>query len=104
MNPRKLNISSYFLSKYSCKTFSSAYKKAPDNANMSPKIGLDASFVSPKYKKSLINPMLIPQRQIAIPNQCRLKYVTFKNKIERMTAEGIEKSSIIMTLVIDVIV
>jgi hypothetical protein len=48
--------------------------------------------------------MEIPQIQIIIPSQCILKYLTFKKNKLKTTAEGIEKSSIIITDVILVIV
>lgn len=104
IKPKKLNTSSFFFSKYSYRTFSVAYRNAPKSAQTSPKMGLDASDVSLKYKKSFRNPTDIPRIQTDIPSQCLLKYETFKNTIERTTADGIEKSSMIMTDVIEVIV
>ena len=102
INPRKLKTSSFFFSRNSCSTFSEAYKNAPARAQISPKVGLGASEVSVEYKKSFRKPIEIPHKQIAIPSQCRLKYETFRKIIESTTADGIEKSSMIITEVIDV--
>jgi hypothetical protein len=46
----------------------------------------------------------MPTKQIVMPSQCFLKYVILRKIMDRTTADGIEKSSIIITEVIDVIV
>ena len=52
----------------------------------------------------MANPREIPQTHIAIARKCRGLYLIFRQHILSKTAEGIEKSSIIITLVMEVYV